>query len=104
MRPKFEVGEVVLLRSRSFPELNCETTVTAVYVRGDIGMFRHEDKDYLFDGQEVAYFLDIVNRTAKGNPIPWSESALRKKHTPGELSFTDLMASLSSPKLITHQA
>lgn len=87
MRPKFEVGEVVLLRSEDFPECNGECTVLGMYHRDPVG---------------YCYYLDFVHHV-DGFADAWKESSLRKKHTPGELSFTDLMASLSSPKLITHQ-
>ena len=87
MRPKFEVGEVVLLRSVNFPECNGEATVLDII----------EDRTFVY-----AYKLTISHH-ADGFLEYWGEPALRKKHTPGEMTFDNLMASLSSPKLITHQ-
>lgn len=87
MRPKFAVGEEVLLRSKDFPECNGEYTIT-------------ELKPHSLDG--YIYKLD-VHHHVEGKSDYWCESALRKKHQPGEISFDDLMASLSSPKLLTHQ-
>ena len=87
MRPKFEVGEVVLLQSKDFPECNGECTVLDI-------------ADHVVHG--AVYKLNI-NHNVEGWMDYWKESALRKKHTPGEMTFDNLMASLSSPKLITHQ-
>lgn len=90
MRPKFEVGEVVLLRSVSLPQENGEYVVEGVLKRGEI----HGDQRVVRG--EFGYILF-------GNSGLWAEQALRKKHQPGEMSFDSLMASLSSPKLLTHQ-
>lgn len=89
MRPKFEVGEMVILQSVGSPECNGEYSVLG---RAE-GRYRTPMNE-LFEG--YVYNLD------DGSEVAWVETSLRKKHTPGELSFTDLMASLSSPKLITH--
>lgn len=92
MRPKFEVGEVVILDSKHRPECNGEyVVVDAMY-----GLWRNNTTKEIREGW--TYKLN------DGSKDPWGEPSLRKKHQPGELSFTDLMASLSSPKLITHQA
>lgn len=91
MRPKFEVGEVVILQSVGHPERNGEYSVLSL----EQGRFRTPTNE-LYEG--FSYMLD------DGGDVGWVETSLRKKHQPGELSFTDLMASLSSPKLITHQA
>lgn len=83
MRPKFEVGEVVLVVSPIDPAVNGEYTILDV----GFSLYRFQP-DYdigLKDGRRAL------------------ESSLRKKHQPGEMSFDSLMASLSSPKLLTHQ-
>jgi hypothetical protein len=102
MRPKFEVGEVVLLVSVTLPERNGEYAVIDVFPMGHCEV---DGKPY--NMTQIGYRLDGADETNDSlfhqGPTIFSESALRKKHTPGELSFTDLMASLSSPKLITHQ-
>ncbi|QHJ81927.1 MAG: hypothetical protein [Bacteriophage sp.] len=107
MRPKFEVGEVVILQSESRPDCKGEFTVLQInhYPPGE-KFFFESGKYFHKDGCHISYFLDDPFESVKvaGIKACWDESALRKKHLPGELSFTDLMASLSSPKLITHQA
>lgn len=101
MRPKFEVGEVVLLRSRNYPELHGESVVREVYEEGTL-VEPESDCEFKYKCVQTSYRLDISVVHKGALTSVWGESALRKKHTPGELSFTDLMASLSSPKLITH--
>ncbi|MNX54209.1 hypothetical protein D3C86_849270 [compost metagenome] len=86
MRPKFVVDEVVILQSKDFPQCNGETIVLEVESHKEYGW---------------VYKLAIKHH-AEGYADWWKESALRKKHYPGELGFDDLMASLSSPKLLTH--
>lgn len=103
-RPKFEVGEVVLLRSESCPNLNCEAAVRARR-EGPAGTtFMEEDNKYNIITGGYVYFLDVDLPNPKtGAQLLWAESALRKKHQPGEMGFHDLMASLVAPKLLTHQ-
>lgn len=93
MSPKFAVGEVAILNSVDVPELNGDVTVVSVHPEGetvavDGRVFKVRDAPF-------GYVLDV-------GQFLFSESALRKKYFPGELSFNDLMASLSSPKLLTH--
>lgn len=102
MRPKFDIGEVVLLRSESRPEYNGEYTVETVYVGFNGDPFDHQGNGYYFACGNQAYFLSPKIVDEGGVERCWAETALRKKHQPGELSFTDLMSSLSSPKLLTH--
>lgn len=90
MRPKFADGELVILQSISSPESNGEYTV----IRSEYGTWHIATQEKNWVGYR--YFLD------DGQETGWVETSLRKKHYPGELSFTDLMASLSSPKLLTH--
>jgi hypothetical protein len=103
MQPKFSVGEVVVLQSVELPERNGEYTVSAVWIPPghivvDSFPYRVTDVTYRLEGADEP----IPHGVHKG-PALWNESALRKKHIPGEFGFTDLMASLSSPKLLTHQ-
>ena len=86
MRNKFTTGEEIILQSKDFPDCNGEYTVVEV-------------AEHPIHGP--VYKLDIDHKVDGYNDF-WKESALRKKHTPGELSFDDLMFSLSSPKVLTH--
>jgi hypothetical protein len=86
MRNKFNVGEEILLQSKDFPECNGDYTIVEIVNHHEYGWI---------------YKLDI-HFVKPGWSDYWKESALRKKHTPGELSFEDLMFSLSSPKVLTH--
>ncbi|MND20287.1 hypothetical protein D3C80_106140 [compost metagenome] len=89
MRPKFAIGEIVLLRSTGHPELNNEYCVKGV----EEGTYKLPSGEFY---KGYAYWLD-------GLTDRWVEYVLRKKHIPGEMSFENLMQSLSSPKLLTHQ-
>lgn len=109
MRPKFEVGEVVLLRSKSRPHLNGDDYKVHAILAPNQGHISRLVKNTVIicDGDGWGYILDdssgpVIDDT-DGDEMCWSESVLRKKHQPGEMSFDSLMASLSSPKLLTHQ-
>lgn len=102
MNPKFEVGEVVLLRSKSHPEADCESTI--LDIKEPLTAHPCEaGSGVVFRGPNYSYKLQVSVVHNGGLTSFWDETSLRKKHTPGEMSFTSLMASLSSPKLITHQ-
>lgn len=104
MRPKFEVGELVILQSVSRPECAGEFTVTQINCGPKGYEFWFEGRVYSHGESTVSYFLDDPYHGLSGKfKACWDESALRKKHTPGELSYKELVASLSSPKLLTHQ-
>lgn len=91
MNPKFSVGEVVLLDSKSYPEFNGEAIVLGI-VPTSAGIDREGERVYV--GQSCAYRLTIdapvLNKC-------WHELALRKKHNPGEMTFESLMSSLNHP-------
>lgn len=99
--PKFEVGEVVILRCADYPHVNGEYTVSLVV------MPHEEYADPVF-GQplkldsEIGYYLDgmpLVLQDGSGKDASpcWYERALFKKHRPGEMSFRDLMQTLKDP-------
>jgi len=102
--PKYEIGEVVLLRSVELPHMNCEAAVLKIYGGPAGTKIDHEGVGYQLSVGGFSYFLDKDFPSPEtGNQIMWAESALRKKHQPGEMGFEDLMFSLSSPKLLTLQ-
>lgn len=89
MKPKFEVGEMVILQSRAFPEYNGEYPV--IEIRRTRGAVNAEGI-HVFNGG-FAYVLPVHHPEYEG----WHELALRKKHLPGSLSFRDLMQTLKDP-------
>jgi hypothetical protein len=97
MRPKYEVGEVVILASKMRPELAGDYVVESRTFYSEI--LDVATGEVLPDGGYLYLLEGIEDQAVDG----WLESSLRKKHTPGEMTFDNLMASLSSPKLITHQ-
>ena len=99
-RPKFEVGEEVVLASRECPHLNGEYFVDLVIKTGDSYKDRITSKitTLVYGGATYGYLLSNIAKAPELNQeIVWDESALRKKHKPAEMSFSALMQSLTSP-------
>lgn len=96
-KPKFEVGEVVILQSVLHSEYNGEYTVESVIGRGDSFKDRLTGDVRTSTDNQYGYQLSQVH-TYNGKEIVWKETLLRKKHQPGEMSFTNLMSSLKQPQ------
>lgn len=98
--PKFFPGEVVILQSVKYPEFNGEHIVRRIMKDDDEYKCRHSGK-ILVNGTSspILYILEdiLTAKSEKGSivEIGWEESALRKKHIPGEMSFTELMTALT---------
>lgn len=104
MRPKFEVGEVVILQSVNHPEFNNEYTVHAVLDGEDTFLCRVSGKMFAGWTGDTAYVYVLDGPIVlDGKEILWSENALRKKQEPSGISFQELMDSLLPQKLLTHQ-
>lgn len=95
--PKFQVSEVVIFNCPDWPEhYRQEYTVVAVLRGGDT--YAGAPNDWPVD--EFGYDLGFtVPESIKKDFTIWEESVLLKRHTPGEMSFLDLMVSLSTPSL-----
>ena len=99
-RPKFEVGEEVILESKKYPDLNGEYFIHQVLYPKDVyncrisgGMIKRD-----VESETFVYLLDkplCSDRTDIEACV--KESSLRKKHKPAEMSFSALMQSLTSP-------
>lgn len=92
MTPKFEVGEVVILQSINKPERNGEYQIEGIAWHGDVykGLTCNYSRDKHAPGYDLGTSDDV-------GPELWDESALRKKHLPGSLSFRDLVQTLKDP-------
>lgn len=99
MTPKFSVGEVVILQSRTRPECNGEYTVVIVAHPGGRYIDPNHGGTMKNSSAGIGYVLDdpnLISAISEGiASAQWAESALRKKHQPGELSYTDLLESLT---------
>ena len=103
MRNKFEVGEVVILQSEDRPELNGEYTIRHVIYYGDAFYDRLAKKklkrmpsNYV-DGVAAYNFEEIIKSpSGEGVEACWMESALRKKHIGGDMSYDQLVNSLKT--------
>lgn len=90
MRPLFEEGEHVILCSKDRPELNGDAVVLEVESLED-KVKRHTgaypELHWVGGDPGYSYKLTIPNDLIEEYPKlekRWSESALRKKHEPGE--------------------
>lgn len=99
-RPKFEVGEEVILVTKTFPEHNGERVVEAVLTRGENYTGRLTGFNVLLELDNLHTFVYLLSGKEvdprDGLEIVWAESSLRKKHKPAEMSFSALMQSLTS--------
>lgn len=91
-QPKFSVGEVVILQSRSAPELNGEYPVLDVCLPGESTPVDGVMKKNM--AANSAYLLEVAGPHGSNW---WSESVLRKRHQPGEHSWQDLKTILHLP-------
>ena len=100
-KPKFEVGEVVILQSVDNPEFNGEYSVHMIVSPGQVYIDPFHGTEWKDDGRGIGYILNDprLSDTDDGPlaSITWSEDALRKKHLPGSLSFRDLVQTLKDP-------
>lgn len=107
MKQLYEVGEVVLLRSKSAPELNGEYTVRNVVNYGENYTCRltgAQIRNVPSTGDLFSYILEevIIETEIDGRTYEnaWKHTALRKKHEPSQQSFKDLMTTLKSPQKV----
>lgn len=103
MRALFEVGEEVILCSKTFPELNGEAVVLML-VKAGAAKFNcpHCGRD--LSSKRVkgkTYYLSIPSKNEDyGCCAPWAESALRKKHKGSDFSFNQIMSEIKSTEKI----
>jgi len=85
---KFAVGEVVMLRSIAYPELNTDraTVLRAAYTESMSVLTRRLGYVWVYD-------LDVIPPIGR-----WSESALRKRPPPSTQSFDELMREANTPQ------
>ena len=91
-RPLFAVGEVVILQSKTAPELNGEYQILEVVGPGESTVVDGVKKKNNFP--RYVYGLGVAGPR---NSRFWAESALRKRHQPGEYSFDGLKQILAMP-------
>lgn len=98
-KPKFAVGEVVILQSKRLPRLNGEYAVLLVAEYGQVyrSPLNGERIKNKSGSRERVYILDDGANNADGRLLQWSERALRKRHQPGEYNWQDLKTILHLP-------
>jgi hypothetical protein len=98
MKQLYEVGEVVLLRSRELPEYDGEYVVQKVYAPNE---WTIDSTGSQYNGSHTySYALGFSFEWGKGVCDAWQQTALRKKHEPSQQSFKDLMTTLKSPQKV----
>lgn len=100
-RPKFGVGEEVILQSKKYPDLNGEYSIYRVLYPKDEYICRISGVvvKRSVESETFVYLLDkplCSDRTDIEALV--RESSLRKKHKPAEMSFSALMQSLTIPE------
>lgn len=98
-KPLFEIGEEVILQSKTFPEYNAEYVVEEVIEKDQPVRCRLTgDRIYSSDGYSYRFSIPLLHKHyTDGTECLMDESALRKKHKPSELSFQELVSSLNTP-------
>lgn len=97
-KPLFEVGEEVILQSKTFPEYNGEYVVNGVIEGDQTVTCRLTNYRIYSRGRSYRFTVPHIHKSFdNGTEVLWSESALRKKHKPSELSFQELVSSLKIP-------
>lgn len=91
-RPLFAVGEIVILQSNSAPELNGEYKILRAIGPGEGALIDGSIKKNR--SSRACYDIGVTGPSGHGF---WHESALRKRHQPGEYSFDALKQILAMP-------
>lgn len=99
--PKFFPSEVVILQSVDRPQRNGEYTVLDVVPPNTEFKCRISGKILIRkESPQLAYRLaELIEVGENGVESCWLETALRKKHIPGEMPFTELMTKLTIKKV-----
>lgn len=97
-RPLFAVGEIVVLQSVDCPHLNGERAVLRVIASGEIYTCPLSGRKVRRVSKGFGYLLEGCGvENMRGLVRQWTESALRKRHQPGEYSFDALKQVLAMP-------
>ncbi len=96
-QPKFKVGEQCIVRSKDEPEYNGEYTVVAVVFQAERGtQKKYKGATYGFSADEHGRWYYDIGIEEKGRVVIAGEPVMFKKHQPGEMSFDELMQSLTN--------
>lgn len=90
MKPKFSVGETVIVVCKDLPQFD-----GTAHVITDISEVTFTDHNVTM----LCYKLGFTYEWQGDKNYPyWRESCLKKKHTPSEFSFDSLMDNLKLPQ------
>ena len=95
MKPKYSVGEKVLLRSIDHPEFNDVYHISKVVPKGTSTTCDLTGKPYVASRKHLGYVLVEIDEVSTwGVEHIWKESSLRKFHDPSGDSFEEMMEKL----------
>lgn len=97
MNPKYSVGEVIILQSRSLPEYNGEYVVQNIYKPGEKKMCQAGSNIAITDPYRFTYDLGFSFEWRGAVISTFQEVALRKKHEPSQMSFQSLIQGINNP-------
>lgn len=104
-RPKFSVGEEVIICSPKYPQHTGEAIIEEIIYVGNIRRCRisgielhHKRRAF-----PLMYVMTTPYSNRQGtNEIAFLESSLRKKHTPGDQTFEEMMNAFKMPKPVRY--
>lgn len=100
MKPKYSVGEKVLLRSIDHPEFNDVYHVSKVIPKGTSTTCDLTSKPYVASTKRLGYVLaEIEEIKEDGLEYVWHESSLRKFHDPSGDTFEEMMEKLNKANM-----
>lgn len=99
MKTLFEVGEEVIICSKSHPDSNGEAVVLSIIKGGDSVMCEHCGTATRIKGHGYGYYLNVIPSSSCCKP--WGEKALRKKHKGGDFSFNEMLNEIKSIEKIS---
>jgi len=97
-QPKFKVGEVCIVKYEKNPEYDGEYTVIAVAFQSHCGQYQNY-KGLRYPGypnDNGNWFYDLGIKDGDGGLMLTNEFVMFKKHEPGEMSFDEVMRSLTN--------
>jgi hypothetical protein len=92
MKPKYQIGEDVLVRSETMPQINGDAVIKDIFFKGQAEGINGTRLSGPVT--QLCYDIGIRNYIGQGMLsliLPW-EHELRKKHKPSGKSFNEIMS------------
>lgn len=92
MKPKYQIGEEVLVQSETTPQINGDAVIKDIFLKGQTKGINGTQLSRPVT--QLCYDIGIRNYIGQGMLsliLPW-ERELRKKHKPSDKSFNQIMS------------